>query len=516
MWLLARRSLFVRPGRTGLFLSGFGLAVGVMIALLSVGEAIVEQARDKSQVGGADLILVPQGTDADVLKLGGVTALFSTIPNARFLYRQLLRGPRHAADIGAAAPAWAGRPVFLRSGTRVIQAIASATIPALERAAGPSTLPAVWRDSEGERAFAALAGPALYHEMDRWHRPDPSHPDVARWAEWYYFNLLDPGSGRYAYLSFFVAGDVARNRGVGSVSVQLGAPDRAPSRHAFSMPVDSTGLPLDGAGVTLMPRDPRPDASRAPARVMVENGLYRIEAEYRDERSGRPVRLSLRVVPEPRAYYPPITLRGADGFESGYVVPVVLGRASGAIEAAGERWAFDGALAYHDHNWGFWRSVRWDWGQVQSPDGAFALVYGAVHAPELERAGQGGSYFAMVTGADGFLGFLTPRAISYEDERDGPMLAGHRVRVPGTILLSHATEDDTLDVEVRVRDVAASVPAGDPREDPGSATQGGGRRAFLQMRGHYLVRGRVGGRVIAFEAPGASETFVPLASPAAR
>ena len=115
MWLLARRSLGVRPGRTLLFLSGFALAVGVMIALLSVGEAIVGQARDKDLVGGGDLVLVPEGSDVDVLKLGGVTAMFATSPNARFVSRQLLRGPRFADAIAEASPAWAGRPVFLRA-----------------------------------------------------------------------------------------------------------------------------------------------------------------------------------------------------------------------------------------------------------------------------------------------------------------------------------------------------------------------------------------------------------------
>ena len=32
-------------------------------------------------------------------------------------------------------------------------------------------------------------------------------------------------------------------------------------------------------------------------------------------------------------------------------------------------------------------------------------------------------------------------------------------------------------------------------------------RQFLQMHGTYRVRGRVGGRDIAFDAPGAAETF---------
>ncbi|MGH7725142.1 MAG: hypothetical protein ACREOU_06895 [Candidatus Eiseniibacteriota bacterium] len=503
MWLLARRNLGVRRGRTLLFLSGFALAVGVMIALLSVGEAIVEQARDKEQVGGGDVTLVPQGTDVDVLKLGGVTALFSVIPNARFLHRQLLSGPRFADDVVASSPAWVGRSVFLRSGTRVVQGIASATVPSLERAVGTSTLPADWHDSEGERRFAALTGPALYDEMDVWHRPDSAHPEVGRWGEWYYFNVRDPKSGRYAYVSFLVGGDVSRDRGRGMVAVQLGAPGTPPVRHAALVPVDSIGLPRERAGATFGPR----------ARVRVEDGRYRIEADLRDERSGRALRVALSVVPEPRAYFPPVTVKGADGFESGYVVPAVLARATGTIEAGGERWNVEDALAYHDHNWGYWRDVHWDWGQVQSPDGKFALVYGAVHAPELESTGQGARIFALVSGADGFLGYLEPDAIHYAAEHAGPLMEGRGITVPGTIRFESANEEDTLSVRIRVGDVAASVPAGDPRE---TGAEPGAKRAFLQMRGHYVVSGRVGGRAIAFEAPGASETFVPLETRPAR
>lgn len=505
MWLLTRRSLFVRPGRTLLFLCGFALAVGVMIALLSVGEAIVEQASDKAQVGGADIVLVPQGTDVEVLKLGGVTALFSTIPNARLVYRQLLLGPRFAGDIAAAAPAWAGRPVFLRARgeSPVVQGIASAVVPLLERAVGNASLPASWRDSAGESLFMLRAGDALYHEMDRWHLPAPGHKDAARWAEWYYFNLLDPASGRYAYLSFFVAGDPRGPSARGSLSIQLGAPGRPPERLQFIEPVDTTALALAGAGVELGSARP----GDALARVRFERGAYRLAARFHDRRTGLPVELDLVVEPEPHAYYPPIQVRGSDGFETGYAVPVAIGRASGRVAAGTTRWSFDRALAYHDHNWGYWRSVRWDWGQVQSNDGKYGLVYGRVLAKELDDVGQGGRVFALVTSSSGFLGYLAPEGIEYDGVRAAPRVSGRLVTAPERIRLAQGNQDDSLEVGVRITDVAASIPLGD-RPEPGSA------HAFLQMRGEFRVRGRVAGQVLDFTAPGAAETFVPLgASP---
>lgn len=521
MWLLARRNLEVRPGRTLLFLAGFALAVGVMISLLSVGEAIVEQARDADLVGGADLVLVPEGTDVEVLKLGGVTAMFATIPNARFIQRQLLSGPRYADAIEAAAPSWSGRPVFLRvrPGAPVVQGIASATVPSLERAVGVSALPPAWTDSPGEARFARLEGPDLYDEMDRWHRPDPAHPDRARWAEWHYFNVLDVATGRHAYLSFFVAGDVHAGNAVGSLSIQLGAPGAPAERHAFAVPIDAGAIDSTSARVTiaasraLQPAEQRAAAAagiafdpdgRAESRV--EDGVYRLRARFRDGRTGLPVALDLAVTPTPRAYFPPMVLRGVDGFESGYVVPAVLARARGTIDVGGRVTRFEDALSYHDHNWGTWRNVAWDWGQVQSADGRVALLYAVVHAPELEQAGQGGRHFAVVTADDGFLGVLRPERIVYADWREGPSVAGRPVRVPGTIRFSAVTGGDSLEVRLAVEDVAASLPAGDPREDAG-ATLGGGR-VFLQMRGLWSVRGRVAGRRLDFSAPGAAETFV--------
>jgi hypothetical protein len=189
-------------------------------------------------------------------------------------------------------------------------------------------------------------------------------------------------------------------------------------------------------------------------------------------------------------------------------VPAVMARASGIIEAGRSRWPVVNAVAYHDHNWGYWRAVHWDWGQVQSPDQDISLVYGAIHAPELDAAGAGGRYFLILTGREGFLGLLRPREIVYEDWSAGPTVRGRNTRVPGRIRLAAATGEDRIELVFTLTGAAASLPEGvdggtaDPRSGPD--------RAFLQMRGVYEVTGRVGGRNVAFRAPGAAETFVPL------
>jgi len=43
---LALRHLWVKKGRSAMLLLGFALGVGVMIVLLSVGEAMLDQSRD--------------------------------------------------------------------------------------------------------------------------------------------------------------------------------------------------------------------------------------------------------------------------------------------------------------------------------------------------------------------------------------------------------------------------------------------------------------------------------------
>ncbi len=48
--LLARRTLGDRPKRTAMLLLGLGIAVGVMITLLSIGDAILEQSRQQAQI----------------------------------------------------------------------------------------------------------------------------------------------------------------------------------------------------------------------------------------------------------------------------------------------------------------------------------------------------------------------------------------------------------------------------------------------------------------------------------
>src|SRR5215218_1630748 len=97
--LLALRNLVLRPWRSAFLLFGYSLGVAVMIVLLSIGEALLMQARDEKLVGGGDVTILPEGIDVEVMKTGGLGGLFFSIDHARFIYRQLLASPRLASSV---------------------------------------------------------------------------------------------------------------------------------------------------------------------------------------------------------------------------------------------------------------------------------------------------------------------------------------------------------------------------------------------------------------------------------
>src|SRR5678815_5240476 len=99
--LSAFRNIVYRPWRSALLFFGYGIGVAVMIVLLSVGEALVTQARDEKLVGGGAITVLPQGLDVEVMKTGGVGGLFFSIDPARFIYDQLLASRRLSKSVTA-------------------------------------------------------------------------------------------------------------------------------------------------------------------------------------------------------------------------------------------------------------------------------------------------------------------------------------------------------------------------------------------------------------------------------
>ena len=200
--LLALRMLLVRPRRTLILLLGYGLGVAVMIALLAVGDALLLQARDRDVVAGGDLVLVPAGIDAEVLKTGAATAMFLVMPNARFLTRQVLMGPRYADTIAAASPEMIDKLIYVRVRDRVTAARASGAIPSAAAATRSllEVADARWQDDDRDRAWITPSSQERLDAIDRFHTP-PAGPEGRTWAEWWYFNFAT-NDGTHGYVSF--------------------------------------------------------------------------------------------------------------------------------------------------------------------------------------------------------------------------------------------------------------------------------------------------------------------------
>ncbi|HYM69639.1 MAG TPA: hypothetical protein VEZ44_08600 [bacterium] len=482
-WLLAWRSLADRPWRAALLLLGYGMGVAVMISLLSVGEALLAQARDPNLAAGGDLVLLPAGVDPAVLKVNGVTGLYLSIPNAAFITRELLLGPRFAAAIAAAAPEMRDRQIYVRVRGRVAPAVASAGVPSLDRAAGAHEGVPGAADTGADRAWLDPVSDAFYNRGDRFH--EPTAAERAAWAEWDYVTFLDPSSRTYGYLTLLAGGT-----GRGAIVLRVRRPGR---------PVEDVAVP---AAVGARDVSTTTAAQRiGPGRVWVSSGGYRIVV--RDPR----LAADLTLTPVPGLYLPPAESEES-ALRSGYVVPVLRGWLTGTIATRGGVLRLTRAEAYHDHNWGTWRGVTWEWGEASAGTGA--MLYGELHAPDpgLAAAVRPAVLFLWAPGAtaaNGFAGVFEVKRLLYGAWHAGPVVRGHPVRVPGEIVLDAAAGPDRVHVRARVWDALASSPLG--ASGSGAAMPD---RAFLQLRTVDDVSGTVDGRPFAWTGQGASETYVAV------
>jgi hypothetical protein len=485
---LAFRHLLVRKRRSLFLLLGFSLGVGVMVVLLSVGEAMLEQSRDVSLVGGGEVTVLPQGIDLEAMRTGGLGGMFFTLERARFLTRQALGGERHAGVVRTVAPAIEGKPLYLcpaRGECRPTAVRAGGEIPSRTAAlgAGLDLLRGRWRDSPADSAYVAPSAQQLYDELDHFHLP--SHPD-STWAEWHYFNLV-VAPDEWWYVTFMVAGEVTlaprSDRWGGRILVTHRRPDGRHDRYTADVPARQVSLDTT-----------RADVSIGESFVRQRNGEYRLLAEARGP-SGTAL-LDLLVRPAPNRYFPPVELRD-DDFLSGYAVPALAASATGRICASARCEQVRDAPAYHDHNWGVWRDVTWEWGAARG--GRLSLLYGGVYGPERSTAGAGSAiaspFFLGLVDSLGVWQVMRLDRIAYQGRRraDGAADAW----APERFVLVGTREADTVRLTVRVEHALATE-----MRAPSF------RRIFLQMRGEFRLQGTVMGAEVADSGKGFFETYV--------
>ena len=443
---LALRSLTTRPLRSAVLAAGFGLGIGVMVELLGVGQVILEQATSPALTGGGDVVIAgPAGP----------------LESARFVLTSVLTSARSGSRVRAASPSRRAT-LYLRRGEATIPVSVRGGIPSREQAIDDLEVRTPsWRDTDADRAWIDPKPGELLRAMDRFHPIPPSRgPGSAGWAEWLYFNGRSK-DGRLRFYLSFIAGEADEGSRPVFVRLQL---DRGGHITSYT----AAGR-VDDADLTKH----APDLEVAGNRVRLVGSQYRITLALAPGVTGE-----LVLDATPGRSLPPAEIHGAGGWTSGYVVPVLAGTFRGEIDVAGERIPLTDVAGYHDHNWGYWKGVRWQWGQVASGD--LSIVYGRVFPPPD---------VADASRIPGFLGLLGP---------DGPIAFSTRVTIA-----EHGGGSTPSGLDVRAEGDRLSLQLAFQVAESERTAE------FLQLGGTYRVAGHAGDRKIDFTARGSAETFRP-------
>lgn len=500
---LALRNITYRPWRSVLLFVGFGIGVAVMIVLLSIGEAMLSQARNEKLIGGGSVTVLPEGLDVEVMKTGGIGGLFFSIDHATFLYRQLFASPRFAKEISAVAPQIEGRLLYVRAPDGEEYPVhASGEIPSATKAVGaaPEIIDGSWQDDDGDRRWIAPTPAELRHEMDHFHIPSDSVADRETWAEWHYFNVLSEGSRRWAFVSFIVGGDVTGTKWGGQLGITLREQGGATRR--FGVTLDRSQIRFSTTDANLVFGDSHV--------TVLPDGDYVVRAEAREEPGTGPssagrIQINLRIHPESYAYFPGVSM-GSGGFVSGYTVPALRASGSGTLCVDGSCEQLTDAQAYHDHNWGIWRGVTWDWGASRA--GQYTFLYGRVYPPDSTASIP--PVLVYLIDSLGFRAVFRPKLISYEDGRTARS-GLTTLKVPSRATFSDARGDDTLRVDIAIEDAIATDTR--PRRTVKEGERGdplGSEKAhpyFIQMKGTARISGRLDGAPLTGTGTGFFETY---------
>jgi hypothetical protein len=476
LFILAFRHLWVRKIRSLFLLFGFSLGVGVMVVLLSVGEAMLDQSRDVSLIGGGEVTILPQGIDIEAMRTGGAGGMFFTIDRARFLTRQVLGGRRRADLIRAVSPALEGKLIYLCKtgpdcGPTAVRADGEIPSRATAVGAGLDVLEGAWMDAPVDSGYIAPSPQQLYDELDRFHIP--RHADSS-WAEWQYYNIVI-GPGEWWYVTYLVGGQVPDGRWGARVLLTHRRPDGRYER--FTSDALQGPCVFDTAGA---------DLTIGPSQVRQRDGVYTIRALAKGDAGDAMIDLTVR--PVTNLYFPAVEL-GDDALASGYAVPALAASATGTLCAGGGCTHVRDVPAYHDHNWGIWRDVTWEWGAARG--NRTGILYGGVYQGES----VGSPLFLALLDSLGVRQILRFNVMEYRGARSVSGLPGSRS--PERFGLVASRLSDTVRLEVDVRDALAT-----------GMSVGGLRRAFLQMRGDFHVTGKVDGMAVADSGTGFFETYV--------
>ena len=494
--LLALRHLTLKPWRTVFLLFGFSMGVAVMIVLLSIGEALLNQSKDERLVGGGSITVLPEGVDVEVLKTGGLGGMFFSIDHARFIYRQLLAAPRLRDVVSAVSPQIEGKLLYLRTADGVERTVrASADIPSLTAAVGaaPTLLAGTWSDDSLDRRWRSPTAAELRHDIDHFHVPPPEAAGDPTWAEWHYFNVITPDRRQWAFITYMLAGAVGDSAGRwgGQLLVTLHEQGR-PARR-FTSTVSARDVRFSTTDANLRIGEARVD--------VLPDGRYALHGTARENGAGTPVTIDLVVAPAEGAYFPGASL--TSGVVSGYVVAGLRADGTGSICVGGSCTRYDNAQAYHDHNWGIWRGVTWQWGAARA--GEYTFLYGRVESSDSSTTTP--SLVVYLVDRQGFLALFRPRDIRYVDGRT-TRVGGTVIRTPSSAEMVDVRGADTLRISQAIEDATATdTRAPGVERGDGLASRAIARPYFVQMKGTATISGRIRGTPLAGRGAGFFETY---------
>jgi hypothetical protein len=494
--LLATRNLTLKPWRSVFLLFGFSMGVAVMIVLLSIGEALLDQAKDEKLVGGGTITVLPEGVDVEVMKTGGLGGLFFSIDHARFIYRQLLAAPRLGDVVQAVSPQVEDKLLYLRTADGVERPVrASGDIPSLTMKVGaaPDLMAGIWRDDTLDRRWRDPTAAELRHDIDHFHMPPPEVAGDPSWGEWHYFNVISPDRSRWVFVSFIVAGDVGgpADRWGGQVLVTLH--EQGKKERRFTATASSAAVRYSTTDADLAIGESRVDVQ--------PDGRYHVRARARERGAGAALALDLIVSPAPGAFFPGAAL--TSGVVSGYVVPALRADASGTVCVGSACARYEDAQAYHDHNWGVWRGVTWEWGAARA--GEYTLLYGRIDPPDSVSSAQ--PLFVYLVDRAGFLAVFRPRVIRYDDART-TIVDGRSIRTPALAEMVDVRGSDTLRLTLRIEDASATdTRTAMVERGEALAARRLPRPYFVQMKGTASIGGRIRGTPLAGTGAGFFETY---------
>jgi len=455
---LAMRSLLSRPVRSLVLAGGFGLGVAVMAALLGIGDVMLEQATAPSLAGGGDVIV-------------GTTA--GRISSPKFVLSNVLTGGPLANRVRVASPGLRTN-LYLVDDRGPTAVAARGGIPSLERAIGDPETKDIegWIDTKADDAWRRPRQEDILRAMDAFHEIPDVPARASSWSEWLYFNGRTAGA-RF-YLTFFAGPRLASGGRALGIRLQL---ERAGTLTSYSRATVVSDEQLASA----------PDLGAGANSVRLVGSEYRIRIDLPAESGSTRARGDVILQAPAGRSLPPFTMRGAAGWVSGYVVPVMSGDLAGTIAVGTDTIDLSGGTGYHDHNWGFWEGVRWQWGQVQGQ--GLSFVYGRVYPPADAADATRLPAFLLAVGPDGPVGYATDVTIEETEGETGR---------PGRVLVSGHGDTLNLTLDMTVDQIAGTRTA---------ERSFGSGMTFLQLRGTFHLSGRAGDSRIDFTAPGSAETF---------